>query len=119
VNSWWTYTCRLDEQTAGFDWRTFRTQFIALGGDGLYGAWYPVHLEPVFRTLNFYGHAYRAPNFHPLYQGAVKSYQPGDCPVTESIQPTLMQLKTGYTRWERALEQADVLDKTIRYFDGR
>ncbi|MDO8685845.1 MAG: DegT/DnrJ/EryC1/StrS family aminotransferase [Clostridiales bacterium] len=117
VNSWWTYACRLDEDIAGINWRTFRKKFIEFGGDGLYSAWYPVHLEPVFRDMNFYGDPLRAPHYHPLYKGRVKSYQPGDCPVLERIQPTLMQLKTGYSNPNEPVEQAEALWKTIRYFE--
>ena len=119
VNSYFTYTCRLDPGQIDIDFRTFRKQFIALGGDGLYGSWYPVHLEPVFQTMNFYGDVLKSPNYHQLYQGNVKSYQRGDCPVHEQIQPLLIQLKTSYTVYEKALEQAEVLMKTIEYFIKR
>ena len=114
--SCWTYVCRVDEKILGADWRTFRKKFIEFGGDGLYSAWHPLHLEPTFRQMNFYGDAYRAPNFHPLYKGSVKSYKPGDCPVIERIQPTLAQFKTSFQTYEESLQQAEALDKTIRFF---
>jgi perosamine synthetase len=118
VHSYYTYVCRLNTELVNFDFRSFRKKFIELGGDGLYGAWSPVHLEPIFRNMNFYGEAFKSPNFHELYKGNVKSYQPGDCPVLEKIQPTLFQFKTSFTDWEKALSQADILRKTIEYFNG-
>lgn len=117
IHSYFAYTCRLDTELVDFDFRAFRSKFIELGGDGLYGAWCPVHLEPVFKNMNFFGNAMRAPNFHELYKGKVRSYQEGDCPVLEKIQPTLFQFKTGYTSWEKALEQAEVLKRTIEAFN--
>jgi len=116
IHSYFTYVCRLDEEKVDFNWRDFRKKFIEFGGDGLYGAWYPVYLEPVFKNLSFYGDAIKSPHFHQLYKGKVRSYQKGDCPIIEKIQPTLMQLKTGYTKWDKVLEQAEILDKTISYF---
>lgn len=117
VNSYFAYTCRINTDIVDCDFRIFRKKFIEFGGDGLYSAWYPVHLEPVFRKMNFYGDSYKAPHFHELYKGNVKSYNVGDCPVTEKIQPALIQLKTSYTSWEKALEQADVLKRTIEFFN--
>lgn len=115
-HSCWAYSCRIDEELLGADWRTFRKKFIEFGGDGLYSAWYPVHLEPTFRQMNFYGSAYRAPNFHPLYKGNVKSYNVGDCPVIEKIQPTIAQFKTSYQTYDEALKQAEALYKTVEYY---
>lgn len=117
IHSCFTYVCRLNTEMVDFDFRAFRSKYIELGGDGLYGAWCPVHLEPVFRNMNFYGDAMKAPNFHELYKGSVKSYNLGDCPVFEKIQPTIFQFKTSFNYWEKALEQAEVLKRTIEYFN--
>ncbi len=117
-SSCWAYVCRIDEAVLGATWRDFRRKFVELGGDGLYSAWYPLHLEPTFRQMNFYGDAYRAPNFHPMYQGKVKSYQVGDCPVIERIQPTIAQFKTSFQSYEKAKQQAQVLAETVRHFGG-
>ena len=35
THTYWCYTCRLDEEALGVDWRTFRKTFIEHGGDGL------------------------------------------------------------------------------------
>jgi perosamine synthetase len=117
-SSCWAYVCMIDEGVLGATWRDFRRKFVELGGDGLYSAWYPLHLEPTFRQMNFYGDAYRAPNFHPLYKGKVKSYQVGDCPVIERIQPTIAQFKTSFQTYEKAKQQAQALADTVKYFGG-
>ncbi len=119
THTFWTYVCKLDEEKAGVDWRTFRKTFIEHGGDGLYSAWRPVHLEPVFRDLAFYARPEQAPNFDPRYEGNVKSYQPGDCPVCESLQPRLCQFKTSMQTLDKVASQVDALRRTIRHFQGR
>ena len=84
--------------------------------DGLHSAWRPVHLEPVFRELAFYARSEQAPNFDPRYKGSVKSYQQGDCPVCESLQPRLCQFKTSMQTLEKVEMQFDALRRTIRGF---
>lgn len=115
VHSCWSYVLNIDE-SGGVTWREFRRKFVELGGDGLYSSWYPMYLEPVFLNMNFYGDAYRAPNFHPLYKGDVKSYQRGDCPNAERVQRTLLQFKTSFQDYSIAQKQAECLHKTIEYF---
>ena len=119
THTYWTYVCKLDEDRAGVDWRKFRTTFIENGGDGLYSAWYPVHMEPVFRNLAFYARPDQAPNFDPRYKGNVKSYQQGDCPVCESLQPRLCQFKTSMQTLEKAQSQVNALRRTIRHFSNQ
>ncbi len=119
THSYWTYVCRLDPARAGVSWRDFRSAFIENGGDGLYSAWRPVHLEPVFRDLAFYGRPEQAPNFDPRYEGKVKSYQAGDCPVCEAVQPFLCQFKTSMQTLERVEGQVEALRKTIRQVASR
>ena len=116
THSYWCYPCKLDERTLGIDWREFRTTFIAHGGDGLYGLWCPVHLEPAFRDLNFFGDKSRSPNFDPRYKGRIKSYQEGDCPNVEQYRRSLCLLKTGMQRLEDVEAQVDALAATIRHF---
>lgn len=118
-HSYWCYTCKLDENKLGTDWRTFRKKFIEFGGDGLYGLWTPVHLEPVFQTLNFYGSPERSPNFDPRYKGKVKSYQEDDCPNVESYRKHLCLFKTSMTTLDKVEKQVDALRTTIRHYQGR
>jgi perosamine synthetase len=116
THSYWCYTCILDTDRLGVDWRAFRKTFIEQGGDGLYGLWVPVHLEPVFRTLSFFGAAERSPNFDPRYKGRVKGYQAGDCPQVEAFRSKLCLFKTGMQRLEKVDAQVEALRKTVRYY---
>lgn len=116
THSYWAYGCKLDAEKLGVDWRTFRQKFIEKGGDGLYGAWSPVHLEPIFQTMAYYGARDRAPNFDPRYKGKVKSYSLGEHPVAESIRKCLCLFKTGMQVLERVGAQVDALRATIRYY---
>lgn len=116
THSYWCYTCTLDTGRLGVDWRAFRKTFIGHGGDGLYGLWAPVHLEPVFRTLSFFGAAERAPNFDPRYKGRVKRYGPGDCPQVEAFRSKLCLFKTGMQTLAKVDAQVEALQKTIRHY---
>ena len=118
THAFWTWVCKLDEKMLGADWRAFRKTFVDHGGDGLYSAWRPIHLEPVFRDLAFYARPDQAPNFDPRYKGNVKSYQVGDCPTCEAIQPTLCQFKTSMTTMEKVEVQVDALRATVRHYAG-
>ena len=100
----------------GVDWRAFRRTFIAKGGDGLYGMWTPVHLEPIFQTMAFYGSRDSAPNFDPRYKGAIKSYNAGDCPNAESFRRYLCLFKTSMQTLDKVKAQVDALQQTIRYY---
>ena len=117
THSYWCYTCRLDEKELGVDWRRFRQVFVEQGGDGLYGLWTPVHLEPVFAELAFYGRRDQAPHFDPRYRGQLKSYRAGDCPVIEEIRSSLCLFKTGMQTLDKARAQVEALGKTLRYFN--
>ncbi len=112
----WCYPVWLDQEKLGVDWRDFRAEFIRNGGDGLYGCYTPVHLEPVFRNLAFYGDKRRAPNFDPRYKGKVKSYQEGDCPQLEAFRTGMCLFKTGMQELDKAEMQVEALEKTIRHY---
>ncbi len=116
VHSYWCYACKLDEERVGVDWRTFRKTYIEKGGDGLYGLWTPVHLEPVFRSLSFYGAPERAPNFDPRYKGSVKAYREGDCPNVEDYRKRLCLFKTGMQTLDKVHRELDALRATIRHY---
>lgn len=116
THSYWTYVCKLDEDLLGKDWREFRKRFVEHGGDGLYSAWKPVHLEPIFRTMAFFGSKDQSPNYDPRYKGKVKSYQEGDCPTIEKLQRRLCQFKTSMQSLDKVEQQVQALQKTIRYF---
>jgi len=116
THSYWCYPCKLDEEKLGVDWREFRRTFIEHGGDGLYGSWSPVHLEPIFQTMAFYGAPERGPNFDPRYKGNVKSYNEGDCPNVEEFRKYLCLFKTGMQTLEKVNAQVDALRATIQHY---
>lgn len=116
THSSYIYACIVDEDKLGVDWRTFRETYIEHGGDGLYGASSPVHLEPIFQNLSFYGDRTRAPHFDSRYKGSVKQYTQDDCPQVESFRKRLCQFKTGMQTLEKVEREVNALDATIRYF---
>lgn len=118
VHTYWTYVCKLDEEKLGADWREFRKAFLRHGGDGLYSAWRPVHLEPIFQTMAFFGSRERSPNHDPRYKGAVKTYNVGDCPVIEGLQKRLCQFKTSMQTLDKVHQQVEALRATIRFFQA-
>ena len=119
THSYWCYACKLDETALGVEWREFRKTFIRHGGDGLYGVWTPVHLEPIFQSLAFYGSPQRAPNHDPRYRGKVKSYHEGDCSNVEAFRRNLCLFKTGMQTLDKVNAQVEALQATIRYYHGR
>ena len=116
THSYWCYPCKLDEKGLGVSWREFRKAFIKNGGDGLYGTWTPVHLEPIFQTLAFYDIPERSPNYDPRYRGQVKGYRAGDCPNVETFRKTLCLFKTGMQTLDKVNSQVEALRLTIRQY---
>ncbi len=116
THSYWCYPCRLDEKKLGVDWRQFRKTFIEKGGDGLYGSLFPVHLEPIFQTMAFYGSRDNAPNFDPRYKGNTKSYNESDCPNVESFRKYLCLFKTSMQTLDKVNAQIEALISTIRHY---
>ena len=100
-HSYWTYVLKL-ENGDEFSWHDFRKKYIELGGDGIYAAWQLTYLEPALRNLKF----------------QAQEYKRGLCPVAESIQPKLVQLKTNYMDMSVARQKAEALAETISYFQG-
>jgi len=113
VHSYWTYVLKLDNNDA-FSWYDFRKKYMELGGDGIYAAWQLTYLEPAFRQQRFYPRG--CPVHCPHYQGAGQQYEPGLCPVAESVQPRLLQFKTSYVDMDIAEQKAEALAQTIKYF---
>jgi perosamine synthetase len=117
-NSYFTFAMIYEGEAAiGVPWADFRRKYIELGGDGFYAAWQVVYMEPMMREMAFYGKG--CPVRCPLYEGPRVEWGPGLCPVAESLQPKLMQLKTNYGDLETAKQKADALRKTIRFYEGR
>lgn len=116
THSCYVYPCLVDEEKLGEDWRTFRKVYIEKGGDGLYGASSPVHLEPTFQEMTFHDDPQRAPNFDPRYKGDMKDYKTVECPMVESFRKRLSQMRTGMQTLEKVEREMDALEATIRHF---
>ncbi|MGO8696905.1 MAG: DegT/DnrJ/EryC1/StrS family aminotransferase [Limisphaerales bacterium] len=104
VSSYWTLACELD--TARVQWADFRSRFLASGGDKFYAAWQLTYLEPLFRDALF---GARSPFIE-------RRYPRGLCPVSEAVQPRLVQFKTNYWGARDAQAQAEILQKTLQSF---
>jgi len=98
-HAWWAYSVCLPAPGDGPTWQEFFDKFLELGGDWFYGAWGLTYQEPIFQdgTLG-------------------RKYEPGLCPVAESLQPRLMQFKTHYGDQPTLDRQAEALARTIRFF---
>ena len=116
THSYYIYTCKLDEQALGVDWRAWRKVFIENGGDGLYGSCLPSHLEPIFQTMTWHGDVERAPHFDPRYKGNVKGYARDDYPNVLSVWRSLCCFKTGMQALDKVERETDALRATIRYY---
>lgn len=110
IHSYWTYVLRLDTEKVG--WHEFRNKYLEFGGDGIYAAWKLSYQEPMFRNKAFL-------NREKL--GLYKEYDYNNvhCLNAEFLQPRLLQFKTNYYNNEEAKQQAEVLRKTIAYFNKK
>lgn len=107
-HSYWTYVVRLD--TEKVDWHKFRNKYLEFGGDGIYGAWKLSYQEPMFRDKAFL-------NREKLGIYDSYDYNTVHCENAEYLQPRLLQFKTNYYNFEEAKRKAEVLNRTIAYFD--
>jgi len=108
TNSYWTLAVRMVHPKVS--WREFRAKFRELGGDGIYAAWKLAYLEPMF--------AKGCPVQWPQYKGVYQQFERGLCPTAELLQYQLLQFKTNYWDWTRALRQGDILAQTIKHFSA-
>ena len=109
IHSYWTYALKLD--TEKVDWFEFRKKYLSFGGDGYYAAWKLAYQEPMFRNKAFL-------NRERLKEYDEYDYTKVSCPVAERLQRQIIQLKTNYFDEEEMKIQADILRKTIDYFEG-
>lgn len=116
THSYWSLAVRLVRPD--IEWTAFRKKFMELGGDGIYAAWKLSYQEPMFRaeSRNFSG---KETVIAATYTGEMQQYGDGLCPVAERVQKQILAFKTNYWDWERAEEQAEVLRKTIDFYDSR
>lgn len=107
VNSYWTYVLKLDVDK--ISWQAFRKKYLEFGGDRYYAAWKLAYQEPLFKNKAF------------LNRENINEYDYSRvcCPVAEQLQGSLIQLKTNYYNEQKMIEQANILKKTIAYFEER
>ncbi|HHT9112398.1 MAG TPA: DegT/DnrJ/EryC1/StrS family aminotransferase [Candidatus Wunengus sp. YC65] len=107
VNSYYTLGVIYEGQKSiGVSWEDFRKAYVEAGGDGIYGAWSVPYLEPMVANRQF---AKRCPWVYENIR-----YPVGLCPVSESIQPKIMQFKTNYRSGKLAEIKADILRNVIK-----
>lgn len=104
INSYWSYSLVLNTDCPETDWYKFRNLFQKNGGDGYYAAWKLSYNEPLFQ------------NIIQKMPGVWQKYNDELCPVSEYLQPRMIQLKTNYWDLNEAKEQAIILEKTISEF---
>lgn len=103
-NSYWSYSLLLNTEHPEIDWYKFRDLFQKNGGDGYYAAWKLSYNEPLFQ------------NVIQKMDGVWQKYDSQLCPVSEYLQPRMIQLKTNYWNLNEAREQAAILKRTIAMF---
>jgi len=112
VNAYWTYAVRITRDD--IVWSDVLATFKELGGDGFYGSYCPVHLEPIFANLN--RDVFADPDRYPHFAGKLPDYERGSCPVWEKIQPRVIMLKTNYFDRDEPDRQAEIFAQTIERF---
>ncbi len=103
-NSYWSYSLILNTKKPDKDWYSFRDSFQKNGGDGFYAAWKLSYNEPLFQ------------NIIQKMNGVWQKYNEYLCPVSEYLQPRMIQMKTNYWNLVEAEKQAKILKKTIESF---
>ncbi len=108
-NVYWTWAAvKLKDD---LKWNRLRNKFIEFGGDGIYAAWKLTYLEPMFTKLNLLGRE------KYISKKNLQYYKKGLCPNAEWLQPRIFQFKTNYWNISDANKQADILFKTLKYFN--
>ena len=107
THSYWALAVKyLGDQKIGLSWADFRSKYISMGGDGIYGTWSVPYLEPVVANRKY---VKMNPDIYSSTQ-----YPKGQCPVAEKIQKQLMVFKTNYRSLELAEKKAKILRDLIQ-----
>jgi perosamine synthetase len=108
-HSYWTWAVKLESNR--ISWEAFTNKFKYFGGDNIYAAWKLSYKEPVFKNLRFL----RREEF--ISRKNLKNYSKKNlCPNAEYLQPRMLQFKTNYWKIEDMYKQANVLEKTLKFF---
>ena len=95
----------------GISWEEFYRMFNENGGDGFFGGLANQHMETVMIEKPFFG-TYMPSDYPPFKQ--MFDYSNQEWPIAESLQPLLMQFKTGYRDMGKAENAINALKKTIK-----
>jgi perosamine synthetase len=104
-HSHYTFTVKYyGDKKHNVKWKEFYNQYVAMGGDGFYGACKVPYLEPALKGK--------------FMNGA--KFSEGICPIAESVQPQprIMQFKTNYRDLEVAKKKAAVLKDLVQKMGG-
>jgi perosamine synthetase len=108
-HSYWTWAVKLD--TDKISWQEFSDKFKYFGGDNVYAAWRLSYQEPAFKNLRFLGRE------NLIDKRNLKAYfRKSLCPNAEYLQSRMLQFKTNYWNIKDAYRQADVLERTLKFF---
>lgn len=113
LNTYYTFAMRLDTDAVDFSWHDFRKTFMGLGGAGIYAAWVPTFLEPMWHAKNWRTENVMADS---RWSDNFSGYWTERCPNTLRIQPQILQFKTNLLSEDRRREQADILARTIAHY---
>lgn len=107
-SAYWTFVVTLENPK--ITWYQFRDKFMENGGHGVYAAWKLTYLEPMFEKMTLLGRE------RLISEHNKRAYRKGLCPVAEEVQQKLLQFKTNYWDFAEAEKQADILRKTIHFY---
>ena len=105
-NSYYTFAARFVRDD--IKWEDFREKIVEFGGNGIYAAWALCYQEDSIPDIK--------KRLASIGLDEQFNTQKGICPNAELIQPQLMQFTTNQKNEEEMKIQADVLNKTIRYY---
>lgn len=106
LNTYWTYTVKYEHKE--ISWHDFRKKYIEFGGDGIYAAWALSYQETLISSGSY-------KKLAPHYYNSLR-LDKTSCPVSEELQPKLMQFVTNYGSIEEAEPYIEALRKTVNYF---
>jgi len=108
-HSYWTWAVKLE--TDKISWQEFSDKFKYFGGDNVYAAWRLSYQEPAFKNLRFLGRE------NLIDKKNLKVYlRKSLCPNAEYLQSRMLQFKTNYWNIKDAYRQANVLERTLKFF---
>ncbi len=106
VNSYYTFAAKFIR--TDIKWEDFRKKHVEKGGDGAYAAWALCYQEDSIPDVRR--------RLSKLGLNEQFNTKEGICPNAEMIQPQLMQFTTNQKDRSEMMQQAEALEKTIKYF---